>query len=414
MIMERLSSLISAAQSGNKRAVSKLISIVERGGPDAAALSSAIKGHLGNARVIGITGPPGAGKSTLVDRLVRIFRERGERVGIIAVDPSSMFTGGAILGDRVRMSGEPDDGLFFRSMGTRGAIGGLSGASRGSVNVLDACGFDLLIVETVGVGQSEIEVADLADIVLVVAVPGLGDDIQSIKAGLLEIGDIYVVNKCDLPGGDRVAAELKASLSFAQDDLRHGTPIVMASAKTGFGLVELVETIDMQYRFLTDTGKIDIRRDMRVIGLQRSYPILVGGAAKMKCLHIDHIGVAVKNLTESAAFYTDVLGIKSAGIEEVGEQKVKVMFLPCGDCEFELLESTAEDGSVARFIEKNGEGVQHIAVRVDDIDAALSELKEKGVRLIDETPRYGAGGARIAFVHPKATNGILLELCERK
>ena len=412
--MEQFEYHLIAAQSGNKRAVSKLISIVEHGGPDVAALSSAIQGHLGNARVIGITGPPGAGKSTLVDRLVRIFRERGERVGVIAVDPSSMFTGGAILGDRVRMSGGPDDGLFFRSMGTRGAIGGLSDSTRGAVNVLDACSFSLIIVETVGVGQSEIEIVNLADIVLVLAVPGLGDDIQSIKAGLLEIGDIYVVNKCDLPGGDRVAAELKASLSFAPDDLRRGMPVVMVSAKTGLGLVELVETLDTQYISLADAGKIDIRRGMRAIGLQRSDPAFVGGAARMKCLHIDHIGVAVKNLTESTAFYTDVLGINSTGIEEVDDQKVRVMFIPCGDCEFELLESTTANGPVARFIEKNGEGVQHIAVRVDDIDTALTELKERGIRLIDETPRYGAGGARIAFIHPKATNGVLLELCERK
>lgn len=134
----------------------------------------------------------------------------------------------------------------------------------------------------------------------------------------------------------------------------------------------------------------------------------------MNCLNIDHIGIAVKNLAASASFYEDILGIKSTGVEEVAEQKVRVMFLPCGDCEVELLESTTDDGPVARFIEKNGEGMQHFAIRVEDIEKTLAELKEKGVRLIDETPRYGAGGARIAFVHPKATNGVLLELCERK
>jgi len=132
----------------------------------------------------------------------------------------------------------------------------------------------------------------------------------------------------------------------------------------------------------------------------------------MKCLHIDHIGVAVKSLKEAKAFYEDILGITGTGVEEVDEQKVKVMFMPCGDCEFELLESTSDDGPVARFIEKNGEGVQHVAIQVEDIDAALAELKEKGVRLIDETPRYGAGNKRIAFVHPKATRGVLLELCQ--
>ena len=133
----------------------------------------------------------------------------------------------------------------------------------------------------------------------------------------------------------------------------------------------------------------------------------------MKALKIDHIGIAVKSLEEGLAFYENTLGIKSHGVEEVAEQKVKVAFLPCGDSELELLESTDPEGAVARFIEKNGEGIQHIAIRVENIEAALAELKEKGVRLIDEEPRYGAGGARIAFVHPKATNGVLLELCQR-
>ena len=134
----------------------------------------------------------------------------------------------------------------------------------------------------------------------------------------------------------------------------------------------------------------------------------------MNCLNMDHIGVAVKDLEQAAEFYENILGIKRTGVEEVADQQVRVMFLPCGDCEVELLESTAEGSAVDRFITKNGEGVQHVAIRVDNIDTALAELKEKGVRLIDETPRYGAGGARIAFVHPKATNGVLLELCERK
>jgi methylmalonyl-CoA epimerase len=133
----------------------------------------------------------------------------------------------------------------------------------------------------------------------------------------------------------------------------------------------------------------------------------------MNTLKIDHVGIAVKNLEESLDFYESILGIKAQGTEEVAEQKVKVAFLPCGDSELELLESTSEDGPVARYIEKNGEGVQHIAIRVDDIESALAELKERGIRLIDETPRYGAGGASIAFVHPKATNGVLLELCQR-
>jgi LAO/AO transport system kinase len=345
--------------------------------------------HNGKASIrIGITGPPGSGKSTLVSRLAESFVNAGNRVGVIAVDPSSPFSGGAILGDRVRMNmmhTEADD-IFFRSMGSRGAVGGLSAACEGAASVLEACGYNPVLIETVGVGQSEIEIVRHADVVVVVMTPGFGDEIQSIKAGILEIGDVYAVNKSDLPGADRTAHELRAALS---------APVLMVSAMCGDGVDELVKSIGL----LSSVAKQ--KKQLKENGL------------KMKTLKIDHIGVAVKSMEESLDFYENTLGIKSTDIEEVAEQKVKAAFLPCGDSEIERLDSTGPDGAVARFIEKNGEGVQHIAIRVDDIEAALAELKEKGVRLIDETPRYGAGGARIAFVHPKSTGGVLLELCER-
>lgn len=416
VIMDNLERIVEDALAGKKRAISKLISGAERGGAEAASIERAIRNKLGRALIIGITGPPGAGKSTLTNSLVRLLRERGKSVGVIAVDPTSPFTGGAILGDRVRMDSDPDDGIFIRSMGTRGAFGGLSTATRSAVNVLDACGFDVVIVETVGIGQIEIGIVNEADIVLVLNVPGLGDDIQAIKAGILEIGDVFVVNKCDLPGADRVSVELKSSLSLSSDERRRETPVLMVSAETGKGMNELLNAVETQFSILQNSGEITLRRGLRLNGGNRAGLILAagGGGIGMKCLNMDHIGVAVKSLEDSAAFYENILGIKRTGIEEVDEQQVRVMFLPCGDCEVELLESTSEDGPVARFIEKNGEGVQHIAIRVEDIDAALAEMKEKGIRMIDETPRYGAGGARIAFVHPKATKGVLLELCERK
>lgn len=434
--------VIHDALAGERRAISKLISGVERGGAEAVEINRAIREKLGRAMVIGITGPPGSGKSTLTNSLVGLLRESGRTVGVIAVDPTSPFTGGAILGDRVRMDTEPDGGafirsmgtrsayggVFIRSMGTRGAYGGLSAATRSAVNVMDACGFDVVIVETVGIGQIEIGIVNEADIVLLLSVPGLGDDIQAIKAGILEIGDVFVVNKCDLPGADRVSVELKASLSLSPDKSRQETPVIMVSAETGKGMAELLGAVEEQFDILQKSGEIKFRRGLRLggggSGLGRSSLIMAsmgvgiigggGGGTEMKCLNMDHIGVAVKSLEEAADFYENILGIKRTGIEEVAEQQVKVMFLPCGDCEIELLESTSEDGPVARFIEKNGEGVQHVAVRVEDIDVALAELKEKGIRMIDEVPRYGAGGARIAFVHPKATKGVLLELCERK
>jgi LAO/AO transport system kinase len=381
--------LADEARLGKRRAIARCVTLVEAGGARAKALLNVLseRAQKPGATLIGVTGPPGAGKSTLVNRLIEVYAASGRKVGAIAVDPSSPFSGGAILGDRIRMDALVGaENVFFRSLGSRGAVGGLSNACAGTASVLEACGYDPIILETVGVGQSEIEIARLADIVVVVMAPGMGDEIQSIKAGILEIGDVYAVNKSDLPGADRTAHELMA----AQD-----APVLRVSAMSGDGIDALAKTID-----------VCVRAASAKKNLQREIPIMMS-------TKIDHIGVAVNSLDESLAFYEEILGIKAQGTETVAEQKVKVAFLPCGDSEIELLESTEPDGPIARYIEKNGEGVQHIAIRVESIDLALAELKEKGVRLIDETPRYGAGGARIAFVHPKAAHGVLLELCER-
>jgi LAO/AO transport system kinase len=388
-VSEDVKRLAAEARLGKRRAISKCITLVEKGGAPAKALLKELtdRAPCPDAKLIGVTGPPGSGKSTLVNRVIEAYLSRGKKVGAIAVDPSSPFSGGAILGDRIRMDALIGaENVFFRSLGSRGAVGGLSNACADAASVLAACGYDPIILETVGVGQSEIEIVRLADIVVVVMTPGMGDEIQSIKAGILEIGDIYAVNKSDLPGADRTAHELKAAQS---------APVLMVSALSGDGIPALIEAIDAQLAALAGKGP------------RRRIP-------NMTSTKIDHIGVAVNSISESLAFYEETLGIKAQGTEEVAEQKVKVAFLPCGDSEIELLESTEPDGPVARYIEKNGEGVQHIAIRVESIELALAELKEKGVRLIDETPRYGAGGARIAFVHPKATHGVLLELCERE
>jgi len=225
--------------SGDVRALARGISVVEENTPGSAALLRGLFPHTGRATVIGITGSPGAGKSSLVDRLVASFREQGKRVGVVAVDPSSAYSGGAILGDRVRMQGHAvDSGVFIRSMASRGHLGGLSRAASDAVDLMDAAGYDPVIIETVGVGQDEIEVARAADVVTVVLVPGMGDDIQAIKAGILEIADLFVINKADRPGADKVATELDAMMALAPSITRR-PPIYRTIATSGEGVSAL-------------------------------------------------------------------------------------------------------------------------------------------------------------------------------
>jgi len=226
--------------SGDVRALARAISVVEEDAAGSGALLSGVFPHTGRAIVIGITGSPGAGKSSLVDRLVASFREQGRRVGVVAVDPSSAYSGGAILGDRVRMQAHATDpGVFIRSMASRGHMGGLSRAASDAVDLMDAAGYDPVIIETVGVGQDEIEIARAADVVTVVLVPGMGDDIQAIKAGILEIADLFVINKADRPGADKVAADLDAMMALAPAATTIRPPIYRTIATSGEGVAAL-------------------------------------------------------------------------------------------------------------------------------------------------------------------------------
>lgn len=247
--------------SGDTRAVARAISKVEDGVGDAAELMKAVFAHTGRAVVIGITGSPGAGKSSLVDKLALLYRQRGERVGIVAVDPSSPFSGGAILGDRIRMQTLGlDRGVFIRSMATRGNLGGLARATVDAVAILDAAGFDKVIVETVGVGQDEVEIVKTADVSVVVLVPGMGDDIQAIKAGIMEIGDVFVINKADREGVLRTEKELEALLSLAMRPDFWQPPIIKTVATENKGVEDLAAAIEKYYEFQRQTESSGERR----------------------------------------------------------------------------------------------------------------------------------------------------------
>ncbi|WP_457629923.1 methylmalonyl Co-A mutase-associated GTPase MeaB [Oceanithermus sp.] len=247
--------------AGDRRALARALTWVESGLPEGEALLKRARGR-GRARVVGLTGSPGSGKSTLADRLIGAVRERGQTVAVLAVDPSSPFTGGAILGDRIRMMRHhKDEGVFIRSMASRGSLGGLAGATVGALALLEAFGFDWIFVETVGVGQSEVDIARVADTTVLVLTPAAGDAVQAFKAGVMEIADLIVVNKFDLPGGDRVVQELRATLEFAPPrPAGWQVPVLTTVAATGQGTAELLKAIEEHHRHLEEHGLLEPHR----------------------------------------------------------------------------------------------------------------------------------------------------------
>lgn len=252
--------LLQAALARDKRSLARLISLAEEGDPAFAGVAGALEGRLGRAVRVGFTGPPGAGKSTLVEAYGRLRRERGERVAVICVDPTSPFTGGALLGDRVRMrvlGNDPE--CFVRSMATRGAFGGLARAADEVADLLDAAGYDRILLETVGVGQSEVDVARAADVTVVVLVPGAGDSIQAMKAGLMEIADVFVINKADRPGADLVEREIEEALSLGPKG-RPRPPIVRTVAREGVGVEEVDRAVEGVLERLRSESALERRR----------------------------------------------------------------------------------------------------------------------------------------------------------
>ena len=249
---------------GDPRAIARLITLVENNDPRVTEVMKDIHPHTGEAHVIGITGVMGSGKSTLIYEITRLYRKQGKKVGIIAIDPTSPFSGGALLGDRIRMSElAGDEGVFIRSMGTRGMLGGLASAVYDVVEILDASGKDIIIVETVGVGQAEVDVIKIADTTLVVVVPGLGDSIQTLKAGVMEIADIYVVNKADRNGVEQTVAEVESLVDITSSDKDRKTPVLMTVARDGRGIKELVSEIEKHKKYLESTKKFEKQRRLR-------------------------------------------------------------------------------------------------------------------------------------------------------
>lgn len=263
--MTDLAAITAGVAAGRSRALARAITLVESHDPAAARLLAELYPKTGRARIIGITGSPGAGKSTLVGAMAKHYRAQQKKVGIIAVDPTSPFTGGAILGDRIRMAElYTDRGVFIRSMATRGFLGGVAKATNDVVDILDAAGFDIVLVETVGVGQDEVEVVRTVQTNLVVLVPGMGDDIQAIKAGIMEIGDLFVVNKADRPGADKTVTEVTMMMSLAEEHGDWVPPIVKTVASRHEGILELDAAIEKHYEHLTASGELDRRNRDRV------------------------------------------------------------------------------------------------------------------------------------------------------
>ena len=373
-------------REGDARAIARAATGIENRDPRALEALRDLAPFAGCARIVGITGPPGAGKSTLVDALAAAMRSRGKSVAIIAVDPSSTISGGAILGDRIRMQRHhADPGMFIRSMATRGVTGGLARATAGLVRLMDAAGKDYVVIETVGVGQDEVEIAGLAQVTVVALVPGMGDDVQAIKAGIMEIASVFAINKSDQPGADRVERELGLMLSLVNGD-KPKPAIVHTVATTGEGVEELLEAID------------------------NAAASAVAPAAAPQHITIDHLGIAVSGLDAALDFYRS-LGFDVAHREAVATEKVNLAMLPAGESRIELLEPASPDSPIAKYLEKRGPGLHHVALRVPDLNAAVERLRASGARLLGE-PRKGAGGHLYVFIHPASTGGVLLELIQ--
>ncbi|MFB3923563.1 MAG: methylmalonyl Co-A mutase-associated GTPase MeaB [Terriglobia bacterium] len=442
--------------AGDRRAIARAISAVENGEGAGIELLKILFPKSGEAYIIGVTGSPGAGKSTLVEKLAGQYRAKGLRVGIVAVDPTSPFSGGAILGDRIRMQSlATDDGVYIRSMATRGHLGGLAPTAHDVVSIMASAGCQVVLIETVGVGQDEVEVARYADAVALLLVPGMGDDVQTFKAGVMEIADLYVINKADRPGAERVEQEVTAMLAMSPRRDGWAPPIIRTVATTGDGVAPTCEALEQFREFGKKQSLQESRRRERwrarllellrqrlfqeaiaqvssetldaeleevlsrrrdphsvVEDLMGAYRRALPGESHRRRIH--HVGIAVESLAAARPVFEKLLGKSPDAEEFVQDQKVRVAVFNLGASRIELLEATSPDSPIARSIAKRGQGIHHLTLAVPDLEAALTELERAGIRLVDRRPRVGAGNERIAFLHPSSTSGVLIELVEGK
>nr|WP_296063908.1 methylmalonyl Co-A mutase-associated GTPase MeaB [uncultured Actinoplanes sp.] len=296
--------LVGKAREGDARSVARLISLVENGDPALPEVAAALAPYAGGAQVVGLTGSPGVGKSTTTNELVKQLRGEGRRVGVLAVDPSSPFTGGAILGDRVRMQEHTTDrGVYIRSMSSRGQLGGLAAATPQAVRVLEGAGCDVILVETVGVGQAEVEIASLADTTLVLLAPGMGDAIQAVKAGVLEIADVFVINKADRPGADATYRDIQGMLGLGERAAGDWRPqVVRATAVKGEGVADVVAAIGKHRAWLDATGNLQKRRERRA-------------AVEVEAIALGTLRARIGNLREGSALTTLAAAVAAGDLD---------------------------------------------------------------------------------------------------